>query len=192
MGGRPAPPHRLRRRPRSRHPELRPRRRLRDLPRLADRLGHTAHPARRDPERRRRGAARAGPHRHRPSRGPGHRRTRRLERDGTPVASRPPPSPTSPRSGTTATSSSSTCAAPRSTRPRGIEDAVNIPLHELSRPARRGPAGEVWVHCAGRLPRLGRGLDARRRRADAGRDRRHLRQRRRRSGCTWSDPRRRE
>ena len=54
-------------------------------------------------------------------------------------ASRPPRSPTSPRSATTARSSSSTSAAPTSTPPRAIDGAVNIPLHELLGPARRGP-----------------------------------------------------
>ena len=47
--------------------ELRPRRRLRDLPRLARRVGHPADAARRDRRRRRDRAARAGPDRHRPA-----------------------------------------------------------------------------------------------------------------------------
>ena len=105
VGRRPAQPHRLRRRARAGHAELRPRRRVRDLPRLADRLGHAAHPARRDRRGRRRGAARAGPDRHRPARRARHRRAAGLGRPATlRVASRPPRSPTSPRSATTARS----------------------------------------------------------------------------------------
>ena len=57
------------------HPELRARRRLRDLSRLADHLGHAGHAARGDRGERGRGTARAGPHRHRPPRGPCHRLT---------------------------------------------------------------------------------------------------------------------
>ena len=102
VGRRPAQPHRLRGRPRPRHPQLRPRRRLRDLPRLADPLGHPGHPARRDRRRRRRGPARAGPHRHRPPGGPRHRDARATGPTASSRASRPRPSPTSPRSGTTA------------------------------------------------------------------------------------------
>ena len=45
-------------------------------------------------------------------------------------------------------------AAPR------IDGALNIPIHELWQRLDEVPAGEVWVHCAARLPRLGRRLDA--------------------------------
>ncbi len=48
VGRRPAQPNRVRRRARARHAQLRPRRRVRDLPGLADHLGHPGHPARRD------------------------------------------------------------------------------------------------------------------------------------------------
>ena len=133
-----------------RHPELRPRRRLRDLPRLADRLGHPGHPARRDRRGRRRGAARAGPHRHRPPGGARHRRAGGLDRRRAALASRPPPSPTSRRSATTARWSSWTSAAPTSTPPPAIERRGQ---HPAPRAAAAGstevPAGEVWVHCAG-------------------------------------------
>ena len=62
------------------HPQLRPRRRVRHLPGLADHLGHPGHPARRDSRGRRRGPARARPDRHRPPGGAGHRRPRGLDR----------------------------------------------------------------------------------------------------------------
>ena len=67
VGRRPAQPHRLRGGARTRDPELRSRRRVRHLPRLADHLGHPGDPARRERRRRGRGPARAGPDRHRPS-----------------------------------------------------------------------------------------------------------------------------
>ena len=105
-------------------------------------LGETA-------ERRRPGPARAGPHRHRPAGGPRHRRPGALDHRRAGVASRPPPSPTSTRSGTTATSSSSTSAAPTSTtrpasRARSTSRSTSCP-----RRVAEVPAGEVWVHCAG-------------------------------------------
>ena len=179
VGRRPAQPHRVRRRPRARHPQLRPRRRLRDLPGLADHLGHPGHPARRDPRGRRRGPARAGPHRHRP---PRRRRPPAGPRTGPTVsslASRPPPSPTSPRSATTATWSSWTSAAPTSTTRPGIKRRGQHP-HPRAAPAAstRSPTGEVWVHCASgyRASVAASLLDAAGR--TPGRHRRHLRQRR--------------
>ena len=80
VGRRPTHPHRVRRRPRTRHAQLRTRRRLRHLPRLAHHLGHARHAARRECRGRRRGAARAGPHRHRPPGRPRHRQARGLVR----------------------------------------------------------------------------------------------------------------
>ena len=163
VGRRPAQPHRLRRRPRSRHPELRPRRRVRDLPRLADPLGHPADPARRDRRGGRRGPARAGPDRHRPARGARHRRARRTGRTGE-LASFP-----------TATFAdldqvrhhrevvvldvrrSDEHAAAR------IDGAVNIPIHELPAPPRRGAGRRGVGALRRRLPCLRRRLAARRR-----------------------------
>lgn len=65
MGGRPAQPHRVRGRARPWHAELRPRPGVRHLPRLADHLGHAADASGPVRARRHRGAAPAGPHRHR-------------------------------------------------------------------------------------------------------------------------------
>ena len=106
-------------------------------------LGETA-------EDGRRGAARAGPHRHRPARRPRHRHARRtgptgaLGRVPDRHVRRPGPGPPPPRR-----SSSSTSAAPTSTTAARIDGAVNIPLHELPGRLDEVPAGEVWVHCAG-------------------------------------------
>ena len=155
MGGRPAQPHRVRGRPRPRHAQLRPRRRVRHLPRLADRLGHPAHPARRDRRGRRRGAARAGPDRHRPARRPGHRQARGVEPTGELAPSRPPRSPTSPRSATTARWSSSTYAAPTSTTTARIDGRGQHPAARARRPARRGarPARSGCTAPAATAPR---------------------------------------
>ena len=89
------------------------------------------------------------------------------------------PSPTSRRSATTARSSSSTCAAPTSTtRPR-IEGAVEHPAPRAAGTALDEVPGRRGVGALRRrLPRLGRRVDARRRRPHAGRHRRHLRERR--------------
>ena len=64
----------------ARHAELRPGRQLRHLPGLADPLGHPADPAGPHARAGRRGAAGAGPDRHRPPRRGRHRRPRRLGR----------------------------------------------------------------------------------------------------------------
>ncbi len=149
MGRRPAQPHRLRRRSRARHAQLRPRRGLRDLPRLAGRLGRPDHPARRDRRRRGPGAAGAGPDRHRPSGRPRDRQARGLERpraelvrDGDlrrPGARTPPPRGGRPG------------RAPRR-RARGRAHR-RCRQHPAPRARATGwptcPPGEVWVHCAG-------------------------------------------
>ena len=149
-----------------RHAELRPRRRLRDLPRLADRLGHAADPARRDRRAGRRGPARAGPHRHRPARGrtPPARPedwTDRRSWAGFPTGHvrRPRPGPPPPRGGRPRRP-----PRPRSTTRARIEGAVNIPLHELLGAAGRGPGRRGVGALRRRLPRLGRRVVPRRRR----------------------------
>ena len=112
---------------------------------------------------RRRGPARAGPDRHRP---PGRARDRRPRRSGATDAlasfADRRPSPTWPRCVTTARWSSSTSGAPTSTRRPRIDGAVNVPLHELCEPHRRGPGGRGVGALRRRLPCLGRRLDARR------------------------------
>ena len=102
MGGGPAPPHRLRRRPRSRHAELRHRRRLRHLPGLADRVGHPPHPARRDRGPGHQGPAGTGADRHRPARRRRDRRAAGLDRPAPRLVPaghlrRPRPGPPPPR-----------------------------------------------------------------------------------------------
>ena len=75
-----------------------------------------------------------------------------------------------------------------------IEGAVNIPIHELPRRVHEVPDAEIWVHCAGGLPRLDRRLVPRRRRSRLGRRRRQLRQRqedRAAPGVPLTAPRRR-
>ncbi len=62
-----------------------------------------------------------------------------------------------------------------------IDGAVHIPLHELLGRLDEVPAGEVWVHCARRLPRLDRRVHPRCPR-QPGRRRRRLLRRARRSG----------
>ena len=97
----------------------------------------------------RRGAARAGPDRHRPPRGRGHRHPARSGPTSRWAGSSGPRSPTWPRSATTAPWPSWTCAAPPSSPTSHLDGAVNIPLHELLARLDEVPAGEVWVHCAG-------------------------------------------
>ena len=106
-------------------------------------------------------------------------RPRGLDRRRAELASRPPPSPTSPRSGTTATvvvldvrrtdeyAAARDRAAPSTSRCTSCRDR----LDEV-------PAGEVWVHCAGgyRASVAASMLDAAGR--TLGRGRRRLRQRR--------------
>ena len=179
VGRGPAQPDRVRRRPRPRHPQLRPRRRVRDLPGLADHLGHPGHPARRDPRGRRRGPARAGPDRHRPPGRPGHRRSRRTG----PTAScaslpdrhlrRPRAGPPPPRRW-----SSWTSAAPTSTTRPGSRARSTSRSTSCLGASTRSRTGEVWVHCAGgyRASVAASVLDAAGR--SPGRDRRHLRERR--------------
>ncbi len=117
VGGGPPPPDRLRRRPRPRHAQLRARRRVLDVRRLADRVGHPDHPARcrppttsRPPSASWSGSASTDRPRTRPA-GPRTGATVRSR------PSRPPRSPTSSRSAGTVRSSFSTSAAPRSTPP---------------------------------------------------------------------------
>ena len=135
--------------PRARHAQLRPRRRLRDLPRLADRLGHPADAARRDRRGRRRrpsaswsGSASTAP-RPTPPAGP------RTGATASSARSRPRPSPTSPRYGTTARSSSWTYAAPTSTRRPASTARSTSRCTSCADRLAEVPAGEVWVHCAG-------------------------------------------
>ena len=134
VGRRPPPPDPLRRRARPGDPELRARRVLRDLPGLARRLGHADHPPRGDRRRRRRRPARAGADRDRPSRRPRDRADPSGGPRATCAASRPPPSPTWPRSGTTARWSSSTCVA-RTSTPRPASPAPS------TSPSRTSPPG---------------------------------------------------
>ncbi len=79
-GRRPALAHRVRGRARAGLAQLRPGRRVLDVPGLAHRVGHPGDPARRDCRPGRGGPARAGPHRHRPPGGARHRGSRGLER----------------------------------------------------------------------------------------------------------------
>ena len=107
-----------------------------------------------------------------------------------PARSRPPPSPTSPRSATTATWSSSTCAAPTSTTRRASPAPSTSPCTSCWDRARRGPRRRGLGALRRRLPRLGRRLDPRRRRPHARGHRRLASTTPRRSGCTWWGPRR--
>ena len=161
VGRRPAPPHRLRRRPRPRHAQLRPRRRLRHLPRLADPLGHARHPARRRPpsdvaeaqrELVRIGIDRPAAH--------GHRRPGGLDATASPVSfrdgdlRRPRPGPPPPR-GRRPRRAPRRRARRRAHRRRGQH-----PAPRAAGPARRG-AGRGGVGALRRrLPRVGRRLDA--------------------------------
>jgi hydroxyacylglutathione hydrolase len=111
-------------------------------------MGDAGHPARRDRRERHRGPARARPDRHRSPRGPGHRGPRGLGRWE--VASFP--------TGTFADLEQVRRHRPLvvldvrradeydSTR---IEDAVNIPIHQLPKRAEDVPEGEPWLYCAG-------------------------------------------
>ena len=94
VGRRPPNPHRVRRRPRHRHPQHRDRRTVRDLPWLAHPLGHPAHPPRGERRAGRRGSARARPDRHRPPRGRRHRVADGVDRLPAGHASIVPSSPT--------------------------------------------------------------------------------------------------
>ena len=110
--------------------------------------GYPADPARPDRRAGRRGPAGAGPDRHRPSRRGRHRRTEELVR-AAPLARYPVADFADlARSGTTARSSSSTCRRDRGARRPTSAAPSTSRCHELPRPAGRGAAGEVWVHCA--------------------------------------------
>ena len=129
--------------------ELRARRQLRHLPRLADPVGHPAHAARRDrrarsprPSASWSASASTG----RPPTPPAARRTGPTATLAVPDRHLRRPRA---RCATTATWSSSTSAAPTSTPTAHIDGAVNIPLHELPGRLDEVPDGEVWVHCAG-------------------------------------------
>ena len=153
VGRRPAQPHRVRGRPRPGHPQLRARRRVRHLPRLADPVGHAADPARRDRRAGRRGAAGAGPHRHRPPGGAARpARPQDWSRPSRSAPSRGDVRRPRRRSATTARWSSSTCAA-TGVRRGPIDGAVHIPLHELPRRRRRGPRRRGLGALRRRLPR---------------------------------------
>ena len=141
-------------------------------------LGHADHAPRRDRRRtwpRRSASWSASGSTAPPPTPPAARRTGAT---ASPARSRRRRSPTSPRYATTARSSSSTYAAADEHDAARIDGAVNIPLHELWDRLDEVPDGRGVGALRRRLPRVGRRLDARRRRAHARRDRRLLRPRR--------------
>ncbi len=168
------------------HLQLRPRRAVRHLPRLADRVGHPADPARRDRRGRRRrpsaswsGSASTGPA------APRDRRPRRLDR--------PASWPRFP------TATFADLAQVRHHRAVVVLDVRRADEHAARRGSRARstsrctscrdrldevPAGEVWVHCAAGYRASVGGVAPRRRRSPRRRRRRRVRQRRGRRACT--------